>query len=56
LNVHKINNVRQIGIHTAEPLVPDPNYFEVEIALAKLERYKLLGSDKIFGRTDSSRR
>jgi hypothetical protein len=25
LNVHSISDVRQIEIHTAEPLVPDPN-------------------------------
>jgi hypothetical protein len=32
---------------TAEPLVPDPNPFEVEIAIAKLKRYKSPGSDQI---------
>jgi hypothetical protein len=31
------SNVRQIEIHTAEPLVPDPSRFEVEIAIAKLK-------------------
>jgi hypothetical protein len=30
-------------MHTAEPLLP----FEVEIAIAKLKRYKSSGSDKI---------
>jgi hypothetical protein len=30
LNVHRVIDVRQIGIHTAEPLVPDPSPFEVE--------------------------
>jgi hypothetical protein len=29
------------------PLVPDPSPFEVEIAIAKLKRYKSPGSDKI---------
>jgi hypothetical protein len=38
---------RQIEIHTAEPLVLDPSPFEVEIAIAKLERYELPGSDQI---------
>jgi hypothetical protein len=28
-------------------LVPDPSPFEVEIAIAKLKRYKLPGSDQI---------
>jgi hypothetical protein len=40
LNVHRVSNVRQIEIHTAEPLVPDPIPFCVEIAIAKLERHK----------------
>jgi hypothetical protein len=44
LNVHR---VRQIEIHTAEPLVPDPSPFEVVIAVAKMERYKSPGSDQI---------
>jgi hypothetical protein len=34
LNVHRVSDVRQIEIHTAEPLVPDPSPFEVEIAIA----------------------
>jgi hypothetical protein len=37
LNVCSINYIRQIEIHTAEPLVPDPSHFEVEIAIAKLK-------------------
>jgi hypothetical protein len=49
LNIHRVSDVRQIEIlvHTAEPLVPDPSPFEVEIAIAKLERYKSPGSDHI---------
>jgi hypothetical protein len=39
--------VRQIEIHTAEPLVPDPSPFEVENAIAKLKRFKSTGSDQI---------
>jgi hypothetical protein len=39
--VHRVSDVRQIEIHTAEPLVTDPNPF------AKLKRYKTPGSDKI---------
>jgi hypothetical protein len=34
LNIHRVGNVRQIEIHTAELLVPDPSPFEVEIAIA----------------------
>jgi hypothetical protein len=32
LNVHRVSDIRQIEIHTAELLVPDPSPFEVEIA------------------------
>jgi hypothetical protein len=46
LNVHRVRDVRQIGIHTAEPLVPGRILFEVEIAIAKLKRHKLPGSDE----------
>jgi hypothetical protein len=37
LNVHRVRDVRQIEIHRAEPLVPDPSPSEVEIAIAKLK-------------------
>jgi hypothetical protein len=47
LNVHRASAVRQIEIHTAEPLVTDPSPFEVEIAIAKLKRFKSPGSDQI---------
>jgi hypothetical protein len=40
LNIHNISGVRKIEIHTAEPLVPGPHHFEVEIAIAKLKKYK----------------
>ena len=33
LNVHGVNNVRQAEIHTAEPLVPEPSAYEVELAI-----------------------
>jgi hypothetical protein len=36
LNVHNVSNVRQIEVHTAEPLVPGPSRPEVEIAIPKL--------------------
>jgi hypothetical protein len=47
LNVHNVNDVRQIEVHTAEPLVPGPSRLEVEIAIAKLKKYKSPGSDQI---------
>jgi hypothetical protein len=45
--VHSISNVRQIEIHTAKLLVPDPSPSQAEIAIAKFKKYKLLGSDQI---------
>jgi hypothetical protein len=47
LNVNRVSDVRQIKIHTAEPLVPDPSPFDFEIAIANLKRYKLPGNDQI---------
>jgi hypothetical protein len=38
LNVHRVCDVRQTEIHTAEPLVPDSRPFEVDIFIAKLKR------------------
>jgi hypothetical protein len=46
LNVHNISDVRQLEIHTAEPLVPGLS-LEVESAIAKLKKYKSPGSDQI---------
>jgi hypothetical protein len=40
LNVHDVSDVRQIEIHTAEPLVPGPSHLKVEIAIAELKKYK----------------
>jgi len=38
LNIHGINDVKQTEeIHTAEPLVPEPSAFEVELAIEKLK-------------------
>jgi hypothetical protein len=38
LNVHNFSDVRQIVVHTAEPLVPGPSRIEVEIATSKLKK------------------
>jgi hypothetical protein len=45
--VHNVSDVKQIGVHTAEPLVPGPSHLEVEVAITKLKKYKLPGSDQI---------
>jgi hypothetical protein len=37
LNAHRVSGVRQIELHTAQPLVPDPSPFEVEIVIANLK-------------------
>jgi hypothetical protein len=47
LNVHNVSDVRQIEVHTTEPLVPGASLLEVEIAIAKLKKHKLPGSDQI---------
>jgi hypothetical protein len=47
LNVHNVSDVRQIEVHTAEPLVPGSSHLEVEIDIATLKKYKSPGSDQI---------
>jgi hypothetical protein len=47
LNFHNASDVRQLEIHTAEPLVPGPSHLEVEIAIAKLKKYKYQDNDLI---------
>jgi hypothetical protein len=47
LNVHRVNDVRQTEIHTAEPLVPELSDSEVEMAIEKLKRHKSPGIDQI---------
>jgi uncharacterized protein YaaR (DUF327 family) len=43
-NVHSVSDVRQIEVHTAQPLVPGPSPFEVETAIAKIKKLKSPGS------------
>jgi hypothetical protein len=47
LNIYRFSDGRQIEIHTAETLVPDPCTFKFEIAIAKLKTYKSPGNDQI---------
>jgi hypothetical protein len=44
--VHNVSDVRQTELHTAEPLVPGSSRLDMEIAIAKLKKYKLPGSDQ----------
>jgi hypothetical protein len=47
IELHNVNDVRQIQIHTAEPLVPRPGYLEVEIATLKWTHFNCPGCDQI---------
>jgi hypothetical protein len=47
LNVRGFNDVRQTETHTAEPLVPEPSGFEIEMTIEKLERHTSLGIGQI---------
>jgi hypothetical protein len=38
--VHKVSDVRQMGIHTSDSLVTGPSYFDVEIAFEKFKSFK----------------
>jgi hypothetical protein len=42
-----VKYVRQTEIHTAEPLVPEPSAFDVEMAIEKPKRHKSSVADKI---------
>jgi hypothetical protein len=46
LNENGFNGVRQ-AVHTAEPLLFEPNAFEIEMAIGKLKRHKSPGIDQI---------
>jgi hypothetical protein len=45
--VPNVSEVTQIEVHTAEPLVPGLSRLDVEIAIAKMKKYKMPGSDVI---------
>jgi len=45
--VHGVKEVGQAEIHTAEPLVPEPSAFEVELAIGKLISHKSPCIDEI---------
>jgi hypothetical protein len=47
LNVHGVKDVRQTEIHTAKPLVPDPNASDDELAIEKLKSHKSPSTDQI---------
>jgi hypothetical protein len=43
--VHNVSDVRQIEVHTGKLLVPGPSCLEDELAITRLIKYKLPGSD-----------
>jgi len=47
LNIHEVNGVRQTEIHTAEPLMPEPNASGFEMAFEKLKSHKSPGIGQI---------
>jgi hypothetical protein len=47
LNVRGVHDVRQMDIHTTEPLVPELSLVDVEAAIGKLKSYKSPGIDQI---------
>jgi hypothetical protein len=51
-----VSYVRQIGIHTDEPLAPDPSPFEVEIATAMLKMCPFLTQENLAQGTQRERR
>jgi hypothetical protein len=53
-HVHRVSDVRQMEIHAAEPLVPDPTVFEDEISNAKLKRSSP-GGDQILAKLIQAR-
>jgi hypothetical protein len=47
LNLQGAGAIRQTEIHTAEPFVPEPSAAEFKVAIRKIKRYKVPGSDQI---------
>jgi hypothetical protein len=46
-NVLGVDYVREIDMHTAEPLVPEPNCLHIATAIEQLKRYESPGIDQI---------
>jgi hypothetical protein len=47
LNIRGVDDGRQTEIHTAEPLVPEPSAFEIELAFEGLKSHTSPGVDQI---------
>ena len=46
-NVHGVKDAGQVEIPTADPLVPEPSAFKIELAIDKLKSHKSPGIDEI---------
>jgi hypothetical protein len=46
-NVYGVSKARQKDEHTAEPPVPEPSAFEVDMAVKQLKEHKSPGIDQI---------
>jgi len=46
-DIHGVSDVRQKEIHSAEPPVPEPSAFAVEMAIGKVKSHKSPGIDQI---------
>jgi hypothetical protein len=53
--MYRVSDIRQIEIHTAEPLVPAPSPFAVEIVIVKFIKYKLPHIDQILAKLIQAR-
>jgi hypothetical protein len=47
VNLQSVSDVSQLEVHTAELLEPGSSRLEVEIAIAKMKKFKLPSSDQI---------
>jgi hypothetical protein len=47
INLHEVHDFRQMDVHTAEVLMPQPCLDEVEIADGNLKSYKSRATDQI---------
>jgi hypothetical protein len=45
--VHEVVDVRQKKIDMAEPVVPEPSFFDIDIAVAELKKYESPGIDQV---------
>jgi hypothetical protein len=46
LNVSGVNDCEQVEVLTAEPLVPEPSAFEIQLAIEKLKCHRSPGIDQ----------